>query len=106
MELVLSATGLAARISSMVDGGDHHLRIVRVRALTKTASGMPWASTTRWRLVPVWRDKLGSCPFLAPWGRHRGGVHRGPVPVHAIGLGQLFLFEKHSSSFLCLASSM
>src|SRR5262249_10348062 len=28
--------------------------------------------------------------FLAPRGRHRGGVQRGSVPVDAIGLGQLF----------------
>jgi hypothetical protein len=29
-------------------------------------------------------------PVSCPPGRHRGGVQRGPVPVDAIGLGQLF----------------
>src|SRR6266516_8129323 len=63
-------------------------------ALTRTASGMPWASTTRWRFVPCLPRSVGFLPVSwPPRGRHRGGVQRGPVPVDAIGLGQLF--EKH-----------
>ena len=63
-------------------------------ALTRTASGMPWASTTRWRFVPCLPRSVGFLPVSwSPRGRHRGGVQRGPVPVDAIGLGQLF--EKH-----------
>src|SRR5439155_17839334 len=100
MELVRSATGPAARLGADgldgVDGGEHHLRIVHVRGapLTRTASGMPWASTTRWRFVPCLPRSVGFLPVSwPPRGRHRGGVQRGPVPVDAIGLGQLF--EKH-----------
>src|SRR2546426_72555 len=63
-------------------------------ALTRTASGMPWASTTRWRFVPCLPRSVGFLPVSwPPRGRHRGGVQRGPVPVDEIGLGQLF--EKH-----------
>src|SRR5438309_1048403 len=63
-------------------------------ALTRTASGMPWASTTRWRFVPCLPRSVGFLPVSwPPRGRYRGGVQRGPVPVDAIGLGQLF--EKH-----------
>jgi hypothetical protein len=55
---------------------------------------MPWASTTRWRFVPCLPRSVGFLPVSwPPRGRHRGGVQRGPVPVDAIGLGQLF--EKH-----------
>src|SRR6266511_244263 len=62
-------------------------------ALTRTASGCRGVdhkmalralfAAIRWVLAR----------FLAPRGRNRGGVQRGPVPVDAIGLGQLF--EKH-----------
>src|SRR5438552_14466221 len=63
-------------------------------ALTRAASGMPWASTTRWRFVPCLPRSVGFLPVSwPPRGRHRGGAQRGPVPVDAIGLGQLF--EKH-----------
>ncbi len=55
---------------------------------------MPWASTTRWRFVPCLPRSVGFLPVSWPPGAgHRGGVQRGPVPVDAIGLGQLF--EKH-----------
>ena len=55
---------------------------------------MPRASTTRWRFVPCLPRSVGFLPVSwPPRGRHRGGVQRGPVPVDAIGLGQLF--EKH-----------
>src|SRR5258706_14010265 len=61
-------------------------------ALTRTASGMPWASTTRWRFVPCLPRSVGFLPvsWPLPCGRHRGGVQRSPVPVDAVGLGQLF----------------
>src|SRR6266404_5886141 len=41
-------------------------------ALTRTASGMPWASTTRWRFVPCLPRSVGFLPVSWP--------PRGPAP--------------------------
>src|SRR4029077_13252256 len=63
-------------------------------ALTRTASGLPCASTTSWRFVPCLPGSVGFLPVSWPLrGRYRGGVQGGPVPVDTIGLGQLF--EQH-----------
>jgi hypothetical protein len=79
---------MAATVASII------LESWTLAALNVTASGMPWASTTRWRFVLCLPRSVGL--LLVSWlprGRYRGGVHGGPVPVDAIGLGQLF--EQH-----------
>ncbi len=97
MELVRSATGPAARLGADgldgVDGGASSSNRARSRRSPGPRAGCRGRRPQDGASCPVCRDPLGSCPFLAPRGRHRGGVQRGPVPVDAIGLGQLF--EKH-----------
>jgi hypothetical protein len=81
MELVRSATGPASNRA-------------RSRRSPGPRAGCRGRRPQDGASCPVCRDPFGSCPFLGPpRGRHRGGVQRGPVPVDAIGLGQLF--EKH-----------
>ena len=84
MELVRSATGPAGRLGGMGSMASTVASIIfescTFAALTRTASGIPWASTTGWRFVPCLPRSVGFLPVSwPPGGRHRGGVQRGPA---------------------------
>ncbi len=85
----------AAHARHDVQHGREQLAVVAVGpARASKPSGVPRASTTRWRLrSPGGPGRWGSgrswCPATsAPFCRDRGAVDRRPVPVERVGRGQ------------------
>ena len=59
--------------------------------LTKTTSGMPWASTTMCRLDPSFPLSVGFGPVSSPPGAwYRGAVNAGSAPIYLVMFTQAY----------------